>query len=131
MRPYLPQLHIWIGNRVTTESPSAAKLAALPDNAMFKAIEFAVAPAVTVAGLLIILAILSETFEVMLLPRRVPRRVRAVRVFFRLTWWAWSGLGVLRPEGPPRQRYLAVYGPLSMVLLIITWALGLMPHTRL
>ena len=125
MRPYLPQLHIWIGNRVTTESPSAAKLAALPDNAMFKAIEFAVAPAVTVAGLLIILAILSETFEVMLLPRRVPRRVRTVRIFFRLTWWAWSSLSILRPQGPRRHAYLAIYGPFSMVLLIITWALCL------
>jgi hypothetical protein len=92
---------------------------------MFEAIGLAVIPAVTVVGLLLILGILTETFEVMLLPRRVPRRVRAVRVFFRLTWWAWSGLGVLRPEGPRRQSYLAVYGPLSMVLLIITWALGL------
>ena len=125
MRRYLPQRHIWIGNRVTTESPSAAKLAALPDNAMFKAIEFAVAPAVTVAGFLIILGVLTETFEVMLLPRRVPRRVRAVRIFFRLTWWVWSRLGVLRPQGPRRQGYLAVYGPFSMVLLTITWALGL------
>ena len=92
---------------------------------MFEAIGLAVIPAVTVVGLLLILGILTETFEVMLLPRRVPRRVRAVRVFFRLTWWVWSGLGVLRPEGPRRQSYLAVYGPLSMVLLIITWALGL------
>jgi hypothetical protein len=92
---------------------------------MFEAIRLAVIPAVTIVGLLLILGILTETFEVMLLPRRVPRRVRAVRVFFRLTWWAWSGLGVLRPEGPRRQSYLAVYGPLSMVLLIITWALGL------
>ena len=92
---------------------------------MFEAIGLAVIPAVTVVGLLLILGILTETFEVMLLPRRVPRRVRALRVFFRLTWWVWSGLGVLRPEGPCRQSYLAVYGPLSMVLLIITWALGL------
>jgi hypothetical protein len=69
--------------------------------------------------------ILSETFEVMLLPRRVPRRVRPVRVFFRVTWWAWSSWGALRPQEPRRQSYLAVYGPLSMVMLIITWTLGL------
>ena len=92
---------------------------------MLEAIECVVAPAATVAGLLIILAILSETFEVMLLPRRVPRRVRPVRVFFRCTWWAWSSLAVVIPQGPRRQSYLAVYGPLSMVMLMITWALGL------
>jgi hypothetical protein len=92
---------------------------------MLEAIEFAVTPAATVAGLLIIFGILSETFEVMLLPRRVPRRVRPVRVFFRLTWWAWSSLGARIPQGPRRQSYLAVYGPFSMVILMITWALGL------
>jgi hypothetical protein len=92
---------------------------------MFEAIEFAVTPVATVAGLLIILAVLSETFEVMLLPRRVPRRVRPVRIFFRFTWWAWSSLGVVIPQGPRRQSYLAVYGPFSMVMLMITWALGL------
>jgi hypothetical protein len=42
---------------------------------MLEEIEFAVTPAATVAGLLIIFGILSETFEVMLLPRRVPRRI--------------------------------------------------------
>jgi hypothetical protein len=68
---------------------------------MLEAIEFAATPAVTVAGVIIIVGILSETFEVMLLPRRVPRRVRPVRIF------------------------LAVYGPFSMVMLMITWALGL------
>ena len=92
---------------------------------MLEAIEFAVTPAATVAGLLIILGILSETFEVMLLPRRVPRRVRPVRVFFRLTWWAWSSLSARIPQGPRRQSYFAVYGPFSMVMLMITWALGL------
>jgi hypothetical protein len=47
-----------------------------------------------------------------------------VRVFFRLSWWVWLGLSVLRRPGR-RQSYLAIYGPLSMVLLIITWAIGL------
>jgi hypothetical protein len=96
---------------------------------MLESIEFAATPAVTVAGFIIIVGILSETFEVMLLPRRVPRRVRPVRVFFRLTWWAWSSLGASIPQGPRqgprRQSYLAVYGPFSMVMLMITWALGL------
>ena len=81
--------------------------------------------AVAVLSVLLVLGILSETFEVMLLPRRVPRRVRMVRIFFRLTWWVWSSLGVLRPPGPRRQSYLAAYGPFSMVLLILIWAMGL------
>jgi len=81
--------------------------------------------AVAALSILLVLGILSETFEVMLLPHRIPRRVHMVRIFFRLTWWIWSGLSVLRRPGRSRQSYLAVYGPLSMVLLIITWAIGL------
>jgi hypothetical protein len=92
---------------------------------MLEAIAFAATPAVIVAGVIIIVGILSETFEVMLLPRRVPRRVRPVRIFFHLTWWTWSSVGLLMPQGPRRQSYLAVYGPFSMVMLMITWAWGL------
>jgi hypothetical protein len=40
--------------------------------------------AVAVLAVLLVLGILSETFEVMLLPRRVSRRVRMVRIFFVL-----------------------------------------------
>jgi Ion channel len=64
-------------------------------------------------------------FEVILLPRHVIRRVRFARVFFRLTWKAWSTIAHHLPPGPRRDLFLAHYGPLSMVLLIVLWASGL------
>lgn len=81
--------------------------------------------AVAALALLLVLGILNETFEVMLLPQRVGRRVRPVRIFFRFTWWVWSTFGALRPPGRRRQMFLAIYGPLSMVVLIVTWAIAL------
>jgi hypothetical protein len=89
----------------------------------------AIVPCMTLVAsavaLLLVVGILHEAFEVMLLPRRVPRRVGMVRIFFRLTWSVWSSYAALKHPGPRRETFLAAYGPLSMVLLIVTWAVGL------
>lgn len=41
-------------------------------------------------GIMIVLSILWEAFEVMLLPLPVKRRFRLVRLFFHWTWKSWS-----------------------------------------
>jgi hypothetical protein len=90
----------------------------------FTRIEPGMALAVAILGLLLVAIVLLETFEVMLLPRRVPRRVRMVRVFFRVTWHLWTKSAALRKPAR-RQDHLALYGPLSMVMLLIGWGIGL------
>jgi hypothetical protein len=76
-------------------------------------------------GLLVLVVVLHDAFEVMLLPRRVKRRIRVVRIFFRFTWWVWSSIA--RRIKPERLRHncLSLYGPSSMVVLLAIWAASL------
>ncbi len=78
-----------------------------------------------VASVFVLFVILHDAFEVMLLPRRVKSRIRIVRVFFRFTWLAWSGLARRISSLDRRHNYLSLYGPLSMVWLLGVWASGL------
>jgi len=86
----------------------------------------AIPPAImAIASIALLLLVLHDAFEVMLLPRRVKSRLRIVRLFFRFTWLVWSGIARRIHSGERRHNYLSLYGPLSMVLLLMVWASGL------
>ncbi len=74
------------------------------------------------AAVLVMALVLQDAFEVMLLPRRVIRRIRITRFFFRFSWFVWTGLARAARPGPGRERLLSVFGPLSMVVLFAFWA---------
>lgn len=76
-------------------------------------------------GVVLILVILWDAFETIVLPRRVTRRVRLTRFFFWYTWLPWSALVRLIVSGKRQETYLGFYGPLSLLLLLIVWATGL------
>jgi hypothetical protein len=78
-----------------------------------------------ILGVILILVILWEAFETVVLPRRVTRRIRLARLFFRSTWIPWRGLVRLLSSGPRQETYLGFYGPLSLLLLMIVLASGL------
>lgn len=78
-----------------------------------------------IAGMVVLLLVLHDAFEVMLLPRRVKSRLRIVRLFFRFTWLVWSGIARRIDSDERRHNYLSLYGPLSMVWLLMVWASGL------
>src|SRR4051794_16270769 len=61
----------------------------------------------------------------MLLPRRVTRRVRLMRLFFRATWALWVRLARLIPHGEKRELLLSHFGALSMLALFALWASAL------
>src|SRR5690242_12586080 len=61
----------------------------------------------------------------MLLPRRVHRRIRLTGFYFRVAWAAWSSIALRLPAGSQRERFLSVFGALSMVVLFALWAAGL------
>jgi hypothetical protein len=83
------------------------------------------AAAVGLVAVLLLAFTAQDSFEVMLLPRRVVRQVRFVSLYYRLAWSAWSTLtGRLRREGR-REHLLGVFGALSMVLLFTIWIVGL------
>ncbi len=69
--------------------------------------------------------VLQDAFEVMLLPRRTPRRTRFVRYFFNATWKAWGMLAARIGHRSRRERFLSIYGPMSMMMLFMSWAAGL------
>ena len=78
-----------------------------------------------VSGILLFLLVASEVFEVMLLPRRVKRSLRFVRIYFRSTWRGWTSVARSLPAGPKSDNFLSLYGPLSMVFLLSFWVFGL------
>jgi hypothetical protein len=80
-------------------------------------------PFVTIVGLPLIAVVLWETFETLVLPRRVSRRVRLTRFYFRWSWSLWKSVGRQR-TGPREEAFLSVYAPLSLLLLFAWWAAG-------
>jgi hypothetical protein len=80
--------------------------------------------AVGLAAVLVV-TILWDAFETIILSRRVSRRFRLTRLFYRLLWTPWRAAAKGVPEGNRRENVLMVFGPLSLILLLATWALGL------
>lgn len=78
-----------------------------------------------IPGIALILIILWEAFETMILPRRVTRRVRLTRQFYRWTWAPWVLLGNKIRKRKTRDDYLSLFGPLSLLVLLAMWALGI------
>ncbi|MDO9714368.1 potassium channel family protein [Paracraurococcus lichenis] len=73
-------------------------------------------------GVILIVLALQDAFEVMLLPRRVYRRVRLVRLYVKATWAVWSAPARHRPPSRSLEAWLAAHGPLSLVLLFVLWS---------
>ena len=77
------------------------------------------------AGLVIVLVILWDAFETVILPRRVTRRLRLARIFYRSTWAPWSALARRLRSTTRRESLLSFYGPVSLIALLGVWMAGL------
>ncbi len=82
-------------------------------------------PWAVLLAILLILVILWDAFETIVLSRRVSRKFRLTRLFYRLLWRPWRGAARLFPAGNRRENALMVFGPLSLILLLVAWAVGL------
>src|SRR6185295_11533559 len=80
--------------------------------------------AAAVAAFLMVVT-LWDAFQTIILSRRVSRKFRPTRAFYRLLWTPWRAAAKHVPEGNRRENLLTVFGPLSMILLIALWALAL------
>ena len=76
--------------------------------------------AAAVIGAALILLVLWESFETLVLPRRVTRRLRMTRLYYRASWGFWRRIGRQHP-GQRRENYLSVFAPLSLLLLLAIW----------
>src|SRR3984893_16930222 len=80
---------------------------------------------VGILGLLLMFATLWETFESIILPRRVTRRFRVARLFYQVTWAVWTAFNRRLPSKKLRESHLSYYGPLSLLMLFAIWAFAL------
>jgi hypothetical protein len=78
------------------------------------------------AGILLFITILWDAFETVVLPRRVRHRLRLTRVFYQATWAGWSSIARRLRTPDRREGMLSIYGPLSLILLLAVWAVGLL-----
>jgi hypothetical protein len=76
-------------------------------------------------GIMLIGISLWEGFETIILPRRVTRRFRLTRLFYRSTWVPWNAAVNLLARPGAREHYISFYGPLSLLLLFGIWVGGL------
>jgi Ion channel len=83
------------------------------------------APAAFVAGVAIFLIVIWDAFESIILPRRVTRKFRLTRAFYKATWRCWRFAVSLVPARKSQETLLGFYGPISLLLLIGVWAVGL------
>lgn len=76
-------------------------------------------------GTFLVLLILMDAFEAMVLPRRISRRYRPTRLYYRLCWKTCCALVDRTSSLRIRKALLGAFGPLSLFGLFGVWAAGL------
>ena len=79
--------------------------------------------AASVAGILLLALVLLDAFQTIILPRRPVGRFRITQLFFLLTWYPWTAVTELLPSRRAREQMYSVYGPLSLLVLFMVWAM--------
>ena len=75
-------------------------------------------------GLFLVSLIIWEGFETIILPRSVTRHLRLTRGFYLVLWPTSRAIARRLPDDR-RQLFLSYFGPLSLPLLLVFWAIGL------
>ena len=79
-----------------------------------------------IAGIFLLFGILVDAFQTIILPRRATGRFRITRIFYVLTWRPWVlGAGLFCHDSRKREAAFSFYGPLSLILLLMVWAAGM------
>ncbi len=73
-------------------------------------------------GALCCLGVALDAFQTVILPRRPKGRFRITRVFFLATWKPWLAFADLFKSRRARDQIYSIFGPLSLLLLLIVWA---------
>lgn len=78
-----------------------------------------------VLGLLCLAEVLTDAFQTIILPRRASGKFRVSRLFTSITWIPWRAVAGRMRDGRRRESFLSYFGPLSLLLLVVVWAVGL------
>ena len=79
----------------------------------------------SILGVIVIVLILLDSFETVVLPRRVTRHFRVSGWFYRNTWRPWKAIAKRIQSPSRRESILGYFGPLSLIFLLALWAMGL------
>jgi Ion channel len=108
-------VHPTSGQRAKVSRHGAPGSLTLVSNVMLKSLSIAI-------GVLLWAGTMWDGFATIVLPRTVAPLRRLSGRFYRWSWWIWSAIAG-RITTPQRQlAFLAVYGPISVVLLLVIWA---------
>jgi hypothetical protein len=75
-----------------------------------------------IAGTICCLAVALDAFQTIILPRRPAGRFRITRFFFVATWAPWASMAQRTGNKRVREQVYSIYGPLSLLLLLLLWA---------
>src|SRR5947208_11105651 len=73
-------------------------------------------------GIVLILLVAQDAFETIVLPRRVTRRIRLARLFYRVIQIGGTSIGHLIRSSARRESFRGYTGPLSLLALVLFWA---------
>ncbi len=76
-----------------------------------------------ISGFLLLAVVLLDAFQTIILPRRPVGYLRITHLFFILTWSPWRAAVSLLRSRAHREHLFSVYGPLSLLILFLLWAL--------
>lgn len=76
-------------------------------------------------GALCLTEVLMDAFQTIILPRRASGRLRISHLLLSAVWFPSRVIAGLMKRSRSRESFLSYFGPLSLVLLVIAWALGL------
>ena len=84
--------------------------------------EVAVRSLAMIIGVLLCAGVGLDAFQTIILPRRPTGRLRITRIFYRATWGPWSFFTRRLKDERTREQVYSIYGPLSLLLLLLLWA---------
>src|SRR5271154_351261 len=82
-------------------------------------------PGVFLLGVAMFMFVIWDAFEAIILPRRVTRKFRFTRFFYRTSWKLWKLMISVVHAPKRRETLLGFYGPMSLLVLVGIWAVGL------
>jgi hypothetical protein len=75
-----------------------------------------------IAGMFCCVGVAFDAFQTIVLPRRPNGRLRITQLFFVATWRPWVAMAERARTKKVREQIYSVYGPLSLLLLLLLWA---------
>ncbi len=78
-----------------------------------------------VIGCVLGFGVVLDAFQTIVLPRRPSGRWRITRLFYLMTWDPWVAVASRMRNRAVREQMYSVFGPLSLLLLLVVWALML------